>query len=149
MKPCFLALVLVLLPLAASAETAAPLRVEVEYDGALWIAGEYILTIESLMAIAPVMSLGDIDAKDAKLGIGARLYPFSQYGQGLFVDFQGRYQYSSGQLLTPQFVSESAGLGFRLILLKHLTGIVEGGVSLRNDDQAKSFVGMLGFGFAM
>jgi len=149
MKPCILALILALLPLAASAEAAAPLRVEVEYDSTLWIAGEYILAIENLMAIAPVIAIGDIDARDAKLGVGARLYPFSQYGRGPFVDFQGRYQYSSGQLLTPLFVSEGAGLGFRLILLKHLTGIAEGGVSLRNDDQTKAFFGMLGLGLAL
>jgi hypothetical protein len=148
MKPALI-LVLALLPLGIVAQGYAPLRVEAEFDSALWLEGEYILAIEDLMAIAPVLSVGGISATEMELGIGARLYPLSRRGTGLYVDFKGIYVYQSGQILDPRFDYESAGLGYRIIVFGHLTGNAEGGVSIQNEAQTRSLYGRFGLGLAL
>jgi|GEM_PF-5595035 hypothetical protein len=160
MKKTLLAL-LVLLSIAArvEAQEPQPVRVGIEYDGNPWLEGEYAISISS-MAIAPALFIGIPSATDIGVGIRARVYPFGPEGAGFYAAVAGIYDYHFSGAVYTNLDEERIGVGYRLILFKVLTGIVEVGWSARNTvgnsvgyfdnvAQPDSIYGEIGIGVAL
>ncbi len=135
---------------ACSAQNSRPLRLGIQYDGNIWLEGEYAIPLFS-MAIAPAVFLGNFAATDFDLGIQGRLYPFNSNGSGLYAVVAGIYTcyFSGGRYNTLD--SERFGAGYRLIVFNVLTATIEGGWSVQNNNSTEpnSFYGEIGLGVAL
>ncbi|MGA2546651.1 MAG: hypothetical protein ABSF43_08900 [Rectinemataceae bacterium] len=150
MKKIIPLLSLLLVSLSIGAQELQPLRVEVEYNQGLWLEAEYAFPIAS-MTLAPALCFGEFSANSVGIGIEARVYPFSSRGDGFYVAIGGVYTYDSTQILSHTLDSEKLGVGYRLILLKVLTGNLELGLEAQNDGSGppELFYGQFGIGVAL
>lgn len=152
MKRLLIALTgLVIVAASAMPQDLKPLRVQVEYDQSFWLEGEYAIPIVHSMVLAPALRIGDLSNTDIMVGIAARFYPFSRLAEGFYADLSGTYDYHYAGAPFSNLDSARIGVGYRLILFRFLTGIVEAGLRIPNagSSQGISLYEELGIGVSL